>query len=292
VVGGATVLRYDGAAWKRVSSGPTAALYDVWRDAQGATVAVGEGGVILHHDGTGWRERSSGTSSTLRGVWGSSANNVFVVGDAGTILHGDGFSWTKMASGSSAALRGVWGNGPNDVIAVGDAGTILRYDGSAWAPMTSGTTGALYAVWGSTSFAVAAGDAGLRVFNGTGWSQASSAPSYERFRAVWGSSPTDVYAGVGDHAMMECLYHFDGSKWSYVSAGFMCHLGIGGIVDISGSSASNVFAIGSPEGMRYDGSKWLSMPYLSSTLNGVCPGSSVGSAVLVGNGGTIIRYSP
>lgn len=123
---GAT-LRYDGSAWKKMTSGTTKHLWSVWSSGANNAIAVGEDGTILRYDGSAWKTMASGTNTTLRGVWGSSPSDVFAVGEKGAIHHYDGLAWSWMVSGTSSGLHGVWGSGANDVFAVGDKMTIMHY---------------------------------------------------------------------------------------------------------------------------------------------------------------------
>lgn len=124
----------------------------------------------------------------MEAVHGSSANDLWAVGRHGTTLHvTDAQSGTptitSLDSQTWAALNGVWAFG-SEMFAVGGVGTIRHYPGT--------------------------GDS-LDVVNET--------QTTETLRAVWGTSPNDVWA-VGDAA---CVIHWDGMHWSRVAVG-----GLGG----------------------------------------------------------------
>lgn len=75
---------------------------------------------------------------------------------------------------------------------------VVHYDGSGWSKMDSGTTNYLIAVWGNSPSDVFAG--GLRGtichYDGSDWSKMSSKTN-SWFRGVWGSSRTDIFAVGG-----------------------------------------------------------------------------------------------
>jgi hypothetical protein len=124
--------------------------------------------------------------------------------------------------------------------------------------------------------------------------------------SVWGSGATDVYAvGYGDNvsATAPLLYHNNGSGWSGSGLSLPGGWTSGYLFDVWGSSAANVYAVGSgyvagtyqPLLYRYDGSSWtamaLSLPvgWSKGYLYGVW-GSGSGDvyAVGYGNNGTTL----
>ena len=249
-------------------------LTAVWGSSPSRVFAVGSKGIILRYDGSAWDYMTSGTMYQLNGVWGSSATNVFAVGQSGTILHYDGSTWSRMSLPGSfgrmdaTTFSGVWGSSSHDVFAVGDTvgglgsnATILHYDGNVWSLMTGGAKDdVLRGVWGSSAsdvFAVGERHTPSAVntsnplralilhYDGTAWSvvmvsNVDTANDY--LRAVWGSSPSDVYAVGTTRA------HYDGSVWSMVSGDGMA---------VWGSSATDIFAMGCRGSIvHYDGNTW------------------------------------
>jgi hypothetical protein len=64
-------------------------------------------------------------------------------------------------------------------------------------------------------------------------------------QTVWGTSPTDVYAGSEGQ-----IVHYDGTEWKTV-------LDTGGAIDLWGTSSSNVYAAWAGNGvLHYDGTSW------------------------------------
>jgi hypothetical protein len=101
-------------------------------------------------------------------------------------------------------------------------------------------------------------------YNGTSWSIAPS-PVLTYFSAVWGSSPSDVWA-VGVSGV---IIHYDGTSWSSVSSGTTADL-----AGIWGTSASDVWAVGYHTILHYDGTSWSSAMSVSeavATVGGTSP---------------------
>ncbi len=61
-------------------------LFGVWGSGPSDVWAVGWGGTILRWDGRAWARVSSGATVDLLGVWGSGPSDVWAVGEGGTIL--------------------------------------------------------------------------------------------------------------------------------------------------------------------------------------------------------------
>jgi hypothetical protein len=201
----------------------------------------------------------------LYDVWGSSPTDVFAVGSSrlwdccGTILHYDGVSWTYMSvPGGLGELLGIWGSSANDVFAVGWDG-VLHYDGTSWSRMPVDVVGAV--------------------------------------DAVWGTSPTDVYAvgmaavGVTDSSWYwrALILHYDGVSWKDLAIPPAGN-GEGWLTDVWGTSARDVFAVGSAV-LHYDGTRWsvMTTPPFEGSLHGVW-GSAGNNVFAVGSGGVILHY--
>ncbi len=229
------------ANWTRINLGKTynkAPIYDFWATSGSNLFAVGmnfqEGdwenpyGLILRYDGTGWKEMESVNTRWLFCVWGSSLSNILAGGEemngtlGGVILHYDGVKWSEMThpSFSANAVEDIWGTSSSDVYAVG-LGRILHYDGTNW----------------TTSY--------------------QSKDPFFLFTSVWGDSPSSVFAGGFYSEGTDENYvilHYDGSGWTEMARGTG-----GRLINLWGSSGSDVFAVGYPGILHYDGTAWTKM---------------------------------
>ena len=151
------------------------------------------------------------TSANIQSLWGSSASNVYAVASDGTIFNQKNASgnWNQMTTPNGVgALYGVYGSSGTDAYVVGANGVVLHNTGTnSWTSQTSGTTATLRGVWadtpgtGYTADAYAVGDNGtVQHYNGNRWMN-MPAPVTSRFRAIYGTSATNVYV-VGDNGVV------------------------------------------------------------------------------------------
>jgi hypothetical protein len=171
--GPGTVLRWDGAAWRRWStlnavenSASVAALGGVGADL----VLAVDGPHVVRWDGRGWVPSDGrndvigqNTHAALIGVWASSPHDIWLVGTGGDvqesydrrsstvlptplIVHGDGRDWKRVVVGLGSRLRAITGTAANDVWTVGEEGTVLHWNGNEWSSIKSGTEANLLAV--------------------------------------------------------------------------------------------------------------------------------------------------
>ena len=258
-IGGHSVRNFDGSSWDAFSlvhglEAPT--LTGVWGSGSDSVFVVGLDGHIFHRDGDGWSHMSSGTSSDLEGVWGTSPDDVFVVGEGGFISHYDGFRWSHQSSGTLHNLHAVWGSAPDDVWAVGDGGTILHYDGRRWSDAGYSGTNSLRTVWGRSHRDIFVGGVNVILHStgvGTAWDVLST---FDVVTDIWGGAESwqDVLAVTTTGAMQR----YEGiSSILYNSSGWaeLRSFTSGSLYGIWGSSAENVFAVGS-DGYHRCGSGW------------------------------------
>ena len=195
-----SILRYDGATWRKDASPTSLLLRAIWGGG-GQYVIVGERGTILRSNGAGWTPQASGTPQFLRAVWGSDPTNVYVVGDSGVVLRFDGGRWSPVTVPSRLRFRAVWGTASNNVFIAGDSGTVLRYDGVTWQRQSVPTSRALRSVWGRGPTEIyAAGDSGTVLrYDGSTW-RTLSAPSTTILYSMYGVPGTALLAIVGEGA--------------------------------------------------------------------------------------------
>lgn len=230
-------------------------LSAVWGSSTSDVFFVGAKGTILHYNGVSWDSMDTGVFNELNDVWGTSSKDVFAVGDRGIILHYDGNDWSLMPSGTDEHLTYVGGSSPEDVIAVTYKSSILVYDGTSWHTRETLSGGIFFwGIWASSSsqiFAVTVGSALIEgyyflYFNGVGWLPMKCEAVNDSLLCIWGSSPTDVYAGGNN-----VIVHFDGKDWStatdFPTAAFAGWA----------NSPSDVIAVGAGGIIKcYDGEGW------------------------------------
>jgi uncharacterized protein YjdB/photosystem II stability/assembly factor-like uncharacterized protein len=298
--------------WSRVDSRTTATLYGVW-GAPPNFFAVGEGGTILRStdDGATWTPLATpsvATGLSLRSIWGISSGDgrtsgvtLIVVASNGAILRSanGGATWTAQTP-TSSALYEVWGTRDGEtykVFAVGANGTVLRSTdtGVTWTRLTvsPATNATLFGVAASayTRRLVAVGTSGIVVegdwLSTTLTSQSTRTPNNLTGvdeRGGGGTTPSDDFLVSGDQGT---ILHRNGDlsksgAWTIQSTPTQANLH-----SVGGPLALTQFVVGaSGTILRSRNGSWI--PSASGTTQHL---QQISNWVVVGNGGTILRYT-
>ncbi len=283
------VFRYSGLYWgtETIPTTATAPLNAIWGSGAKDIYAVGEKGTALRYNGKEWKKLTPPTtSSTIHDVWGSGPTNVFfaVSHSKGNYLRFDGNYWSSPAAvDKTKTIYSFWGSGPTNVYAAGVFSFLARFNGSSWSNHTPGAYLHFKGISGSgAGFVVLAGDRDgvLLKFDGKYFAHMHDNVWGNPLWAVWGSSPTDIYAG-GDNKML----HNDGKSWKAMSSD-PAH----SVYAIWGSDPTTVFAAGTGSHFsRLVGGKWVKvLKGTTKAMYGIW-GTSATNVYMVGNGGTVIR---
>ncbi|HMR77160.1 MAG TPA: hypothetical protein PKD61_18710, partial [Polyangiaceae bacterium] len=268
----------DGWCWK--SPLPQANfIYGLW-GVGNHIWAVGKHGTILHHDGKTWLREESGVDLDLMSVSGTSPSDLWVVGAQGTVLRFDGKGWRLLRTSFTEKLNGVWASEKRAVV-VGPGGLVAVCERTC-VTKKSGTETELKGVWGQGDQVFAVGRHGV-VVRGVGdvWSS-DTLPETPYLRAVWGSSPTNVFA-VGTPA--DPIYRFDGKAWSSVPGPTHNTLRA-----IGGTGEKSVWATGEFGVVaQSDGAAWTSPGRLPSDELGALWQAENGDVTVAGPGGMTFR---
>lgn len=320
VTSGPLTLSYDGSNWYPHATGSLDFVNDIWSSAADNVYATTATGNVLHFDGAAW-DTSITTSKVLHTVWGTGPDNVYVGGSDGLILHYDGSSWSPLSTGVAWEFVEIWGTGPNDVFALSQearetmtfSGSFLHYDGSTWETRSLNNAKGIQAVWGPGPGTIYLSDNQGTILGGDGtnftpyttpldtpvvdiaglssgtvfgitsshlYTLLGSAPAidpgetiYDLWTAPWGT----VYA-VGQAGTVLTT---DGSDWTLMHGANPNY----SLRTVFGSSAEDIFAIGSAGGFHFDGSSWTPLSLSSNVLAGAA--ATMNFAVVVGSGGAI-----
>lgn len=216
-------------------------------------------------------------------IWGSSNDEMFAVGNEVTgsggirravVLYYDGNTWSQMKIIDNVTLTDIWGSSNSDVYAVGggiDPTTdemfsyITHYDGVSWTEML----------------------------------KTKETNKYSYLVGIWGSSNSDIFAvGWNSEELAEpepdefryFVFHYDGTTWTEMMEDVD-----GGVYDVWGTSASNVYAVGmlgplaTPEWviLHYEGNGWSIIKEHTYYLRAVW-GSSENDIYVVGE--NVLHY--
>ena len=166
--------------------------------------------------------------TSLNDIWAVSADNVMAAGSEAAIIEYDGEFWS-VASGNNwdgAWLNGIWGDSSGAAFAVGDGATIYQKGADGWTLMSS--------CWGQYTDADSDTDGDSD-----------------------GDIDTETESQDYDTKDMPGLDTDESWQYEQVVLPELADLGCTRINDVWGSSASDVYAVGS-EGtiLHYDGSVW------------------------------------
>lgn len=279
------IVRYNGLTWTTGPT-PTYGLYGVYALTPMLVYASGPDGLITRYNGLSWNDYSTVTFETLLGVYAPSATTVLAVGTRGTIvryLPSSPSSSIVYQNSNITAMYGITGDGAT-ATAVGAGGAVVTGAGTFtspnWSPMLGQTPVNLYGVTSVGGTTLAAGQTGS-LFRLTGNTLSPQNGPFANLRAIYGASPTDVWA-VGDGG---AIYHDTGSGWVQTQSPTVLNL-----TGIWGSGPNNIWAIGEQRTvLRYDGSRWtavLDVPTGIDNIRGIW-GTPGGMVFLVGNFGSI-----
>lgn len=196
---GASILRWDGAAWATSSATYGQHLWlnqnnDVWTESS------------AHWDGTMWSSVPVGPATSRKNVWGASGNDIWTVGDSGDITHWDGTAWKQITSPTTTNLAAVGGSSSTDVWAMG-GGSIIHWNGTTWSPVTNpDPTNLMSSVWASASDSAWAVGNQILYWNGTSWAIVPPGACGGPLATVWGQSRNDVWLVGGSLNGVACHY--------------------------------------------------------------------------------------
>jgi len=320
VTSGPLTLSYDGSSWYPHSTSSLDFLNDIWGSAADNVYATTTTGNVLHFDGAAW-DTSVTTSKVLHTVWGTGPNNVYVGGSDGLILHYDGSNWSPEDTGVAWEFVEIWGTGPDDVFALSKearetmsfTGSFLHYDGTSWKTRSLNNAKGIQAVWGPGPGTIYLSDNQGTLLGGDGTNFTPyTTPLDTPVVDIAGLPSGTVYGITSDHLYTllgntpavdpgETINDLWTAPWGKVYA-----VGQAGTVltttgsdwvlmrgekpnyslqTIFGSSANDIFALGSAGGFHFDGSNWTPISLPSNIRAGTA--TSMSFALAVGDGGAI-----
>ncbi len=244
-----TITHFDGTRWSVSPTGVGVHLNAVFALAPDDAWAVGDKGTVLRWNGQHWSPLDAPTSEDVLDVWASGPSDVWVLprGDTGAyhLLRWDGTRWrTHPYADSYTSVVHLWGAGPEDVWLASDS-----YETSMWRTQSGEFVSVRFDisdevsiedldgsgpddVWAVTDDQVLRFDAAA-----SAWKPFLPAASENLiFKAVWSSSPTDVWV-AGELGLVQ---HFDGTAWSpEASIDLMTN-----VKDLWGSGPDDLWAVG------------------------------------------------
>ena len=259
----------------------------------------------------------------LKAIWGSGPNDVWAAGSGGTIVHYDGSAWVATPSGIHNTFNAVWGSGPDDVYVVSGSNAVLHSDGfkgagTAWTnmplPLDSSTTTVINAVWGTSARDVRlgasayfgqnpfTGDYGFwnqfeRVLDDAGATPFRPIAGDGTVRGIWGASADDLWLIVDDSSnaawKVAVTLHGTAAAGSDLVFEEVDSQSSDALVAISGSSASDVWTVGSHGAIRHitpSDTRWQVVPSPTTASLHAVWARAPDDVWAAGESGTILHY--
>lgn len=244
-----------------------------------------------------WASVMIGTSVDLYGLYGSGARSLIAVGPQ-TIRMWNGSAWSA-GPDTELTLRGVGGAGattfiigmtvpPNGSAETG-MGVILRLMSTAATEVNNPAPAIQFTqAWGRADNDIwAIGQDSALHWNGSTWMNTASlglmqgpmsSPASDLY-AVWGIAADDIRA-VG-----KLVYHWNGSAWTQEpQPGNDYYYGIWG------SSARDVWMVGSGVARHWNGTEWSDVRVGTQNILRAIWGVAANDIWAVGDNGTIVHY--
>ena len=130
----------------------------------------------------------------------------------------------------------------------------------SWQLLTGIASGPTSSVWASspTDIWAAGGYRVLVHYDGSTWTQADLPTAANQY-AVWGLGPNDVYTTGQYGYQTGQVLHWDGSSWKSM------YVTNSELIDIWGSSPTDLYVVGDGRLVHYDGTTWADIPTGLST---------------------------
>jgi hypothetical protein len=296
----------------------------VWGTGKNDVWAVGSDATVVHWDGTSWASVAVTTKITFNTVWASAPDDVWIASATDSVFRSRGWKGaettfervqTPMPEDVNFPIFRIGGTSASDMylagrpfgVSIGEdyfEGNMFKRavdgDGGIGWEVVSGATD-VFALWGASpgDLWIAADQSfdqpwkvGL-TFHGTidpdvgglAWANIDSR-SPAPLRALWGSSPTDLWA-VGDAGTIRHMSETGAREWEIVASPTRASLH-----DLWGSAADDVWAVGDDGTiLHFDGRVWSVTPAAFAAgakpnLYGVW-GSARDDVWIVGDGGVL-----
>lgn len=254
-VGNAVSMHYDGARWQPTNGFRPTGMYGLSVQGENDVYAITLDD-LWHYDGTAWSViPGKPAGHTLASLWVLDATHIYMTSSQRSVLRYDGAAWSDIGTPTqSGFLREIWGTSADDIYATSLLPNgIFHYDGRQWTKLVGTPDKFIYDLNFVGEELLAVGEDGtIARFDGTVRTPIELS-DLGGARAVWGTAANNVYAASG-----HSIQRFDGARWSVMTGDVAPDMGA--IVDIAGTSASNIVVVtGNAEAYRYNGASWSPM---------------------------------
>jgi hypothetical protein len=204
VYSGDRVYRRVGATWSAMPMTPEA-ISGYWGIGERLYALAGDN-VSALVDST-WIELQTPPTFTGFAAFGGGDDHLLAIEGYNVLHESRGFSWTAFEPTFTSA---IWAFGPTNVVAL-SAGSSRRFNGTAWQAHPS--PGVFIAsVWGyGTNRLIGVGSNRALHFDGNAWSTTNVGGE---LKAVFGESPSRVFAVGYATPTQGMIWHYNGATWT------------------------------------------------------------------------------
>lgn len=205
---------FDGSSWG--DAGINAEVVFGLEQTDVFAASIVDNGAVYRYDGAGWTELARLAGDERFKAIHAVPGPFVIVAREHSVAMWDGVNWTEKQFQFYEYIEDVWASSADDVYLVGNGypePRIWHFDGSVWSEMPVPEVGSFNAVWGSspTNIFACGRDGSMVHYAGSAWNEIQMNTAKD-FWDIWGSGPGDVYA-VGDD---DKVMHFDGTSWRSV----------------------------------------------------------------------------
>lgn len=256
--------RFDGGGWTLLGKSRfTLAASRPWAipGGGGAFIASSFGRIERMSSATG--VTTLAYQPSMRDVFVNSSTSAFAVGLQAFLARWTVGQWIVDPPPPNVVtlnrlMTGVWSDGPSNGWAVGNLSNVFRFTGASWTSVSDSlrpiaARDNYNAVWGSGTNVWAVGD--NTILHCTALTAIScvneTAFGSGVLLSVWGASASNVFA-VGDGGR---ILRYTGSAWNAMTSPTTRTL-----ARISGTSATDIWAVGDSVLLHFDGTAWSNVP--------------------------------
>jgi hypothetical protein len=264
-----STFHYTGGAWASDALAPTDGRR-AWANAANDVWIVTESGNAHHFDGANWTRIGSVGKEIVVGA--SLKDEIWFGGRNGRLLLWDGTALHTLGESPSPGLNderkilSVVALSDTEAWATGEYGALFEWNGSSWTQMPKNqhaqnsldvedgnfdmwpkSKTELYLVGGNQYPGRGYSNGFLEKWDGTKWSTLASRNDVD-LKGVWGPAANDLFVAASGRSASAAL-HWNGTAFTDLTGATLPF----GLFDVAGSSAKDVWFIGSDGVVHYDG---------------------------------------
>ncbi|MCL5998484.1 MAG: CHAT domain-containing protein [Chloroflexi bacterium] len=227
----------------------------IWGDGAGTVWIATDHGLSRYASaGNAWRRYSTSDgllADNILDIWGDTAGNIWIA-QANGISKFDGTTWDTMPDTGLPVsnVNSIWVGTEGMIWVATDAGPAC-WDGTQWQPPPVGpeSSGEVRDLWSANDGLWVVAEHAIRRFDGKQWQTLTTIEGFpaSRFHHIWSDGQGTAWVGGADG-----LVRIDGNRWRT----FPPEVALGGILDLWGRNADDIWAVTDSGVAHFDGQQW------------------------------------